>query len=92
MGRSRLISRKPEIGIRPIIGSRCGGIRESLEKLSMAHKVTGLYSSVLRCGDGSPVECVIADTSVGGVTEAAMVAENSDYRACKNHGLFLQIK
>lgn len=74
---SRLIGGKPKIGIRPIIDGRRGGIRESLEEMTMnmARKVAELYSSTLRHGDGSPVECVIADTTIGGVAEAAMAAE-----------------
>ena len=74
MRNSRLIGGKPKIGIRPIIDGRRGGIRESLEDMTMAmaHKVAELYSSVLRHSDGTSVECVIADTTIGGVAEAAM--------------------
>lgn len=41
MKNSRLIGGKPKIGIRPIIDGRRGGIRESLEgmTMTMAHKV-----------------------------------------------------
>ena len=76
MRNSRLIGGKPKIGIRPIIDGRRGGIRESLEDMTMAmaHKVAELYSSVLRHSDGTSVECVIADTTIGGVAEAAMAA------------------
>ncbi len=75
--KTRLIGEKPKIGIRPIIDGRRGGIRESLEDMTMgmAKKVADLYTSVLRHADGSPVECVIADTTIGGVAEAAMCAE-----------------
>ena len=61
MRNSRLIGGKPKIGIRPIIDGRRGGIRESLEDMTMAmaHKVAELYSSVLRHSDGTSVECVI---------------------------------
>lgn len=67
----------PKIGIRPIIDGRRGGIRESLETMTMnmAHRVVALYTQHLRYADGSPVECVIADTTIGGVTEAAACAE-----------------
>ena len=67
----------PKIGIRPIIDGRRGGIRESLEEMTMtlAHSVAELYSKELRYSDGAPVECVIADTTIGGVEEAAMAAE-----------------
>jgi len=67
----------PKIGIRPIIDGRRKGIRESLEETTMnlAKSVATLYSEVLRYPDGSPVACVIADTCIGGVKEAAMCAE-----------------
>lgn len=67
----------PKIGIRPIIDGRRGGIRESLEAMtmSMAQRVARLYSEELRYSDGSPVECVIADTTIGGVAEAAACAD-----------------
>lgn len=63
----------PKIGIRPIIDGRRGGIRESLEDTTMnlAKSVAKLYESELRYPDGSPVQCVIADTCIGGVKEAA---------------------
>ena len=49
MKNSRLIGGKPKIGIRPIIDGRRGGIRESLEDMTMtmARKVAELYSSEL---------------------------------------------
>ncbi|MDR1938592.1 MAG: L-fucose isomerase [Tannerellaceae bacterium] len=67
----------PKIGIRPIIDGRRRGIRESLEDTTMglARRVAQLYSENLRYPDGSPVECVIADTCIGGVKEAANCAE-----------------
>ena len=66
----------PKIGIRPIIDGRRKGIRESLEEktMEMARSVARLYSENLRYMDGAPVECVIADTTIGGVTEAAACA------------------
>ena len=77
MNNSRLIGSKPKIGIRPIIDGRRGGIRESLEDMTMgmAKRVAELYTNTLRHSDGSPVECVIADTTIGGVAEAAMAAD-----------------
>lgn len=67
----------PKIGIRPIIDGRRRGIRESLEEVTMglAKRVAQLYSENLRYPDGSPVECVIADTCIGGVKEAANCVE-----------------
>lgn len=77
MIRSKLIGEKPKIGIRPIIDGRRGGIRESLESMTMtmANKVAELYSTSLRHSDGTFVECIIADTTIGGVAEAAMATE-----------------
>lgn len=70
-------NRHRKIGIRPIIDGRRGGIRESLEGMTMemARRVAALYADRLRYSDGTPVECVIADTTIGGVKEAAMAAE-----------------
>lgn len=84
MKNSRLIGGKPKIGIRPIIDGRRGGIRESLEDMTMtmARKVAELYSSELYHSDGTPVECIIADTTIGGVTEAAMAAEKFRNNGC----------
>lgn len=70
-------SNLPKIGIRPTIDGRLGGVRESLENqtMGMAQRVAALFASKLRHPDGSKVECVIADTCIGGVAEAARCAE-----------------
>ncbi|MBS1948988.1 MAG: L-fucose isomerase [Bacteroidetes bacterium] len=67
----------PKIGIRPIIDGRLGGVRESLEEttMKMAKNVASLYAKELKYPDGSPVECVIADSCIGGVSEAASCAK-----------------
>lgn len=67
----------PKIGIRPVIDGRRGGIRESLEgmTMAMAEKLAELYSAELRYSDGSPAQCVIADITIGGVAETALAAE-----------------
>ena len=67
----------PKIGIRPTIDGRLGGVRESLEERTMlqARAVAELFAAELRYPDGSPVECVIADTCIGGVAEAAACAD-----------------
>ena len=67
----------PRIGIRPVIDGRRMGVRESLEDMTMgmARNVAEMYSKNLRYSDGAPVECVIADTTIGGVDEAAAAAE-----------------
>jgi len=67
----------PKIGIRPAIDGRRKGVRESLEDVTMglARAVADLLSTRLHYPDGRPVECVIADTCIGGVAEAAKTAE-----------------
>lgn len=68
----------PKIGIRPAIDGRLGGVRESLEQRTMqqAHAVAALISAELRYPDGTPVECVVAHTCIGGVKEAADCADH----------------
>lgn len=67
----------PKIGIRPIIDGRWGGVRESLEEktMSMAKSAANLISSKLNYHDGTPVQCVISNTTIGGGAEAAACAE-----------------
>jgi L-fucose/D-arabinose isomerase len=76
----RLQGTLPKIGIRPCIDGRRNGVRESLEEqtMNMAIRAAGFLTSNLLHADGSAVECVIADTCIGGVTEAAMAAEKFD--------------
>ena len=66
----------PKVGIRPIIDGRRRGVRESLEvqTMNMAKTAAKLISDNLRYPDGSKVECVIADTTIGGRYEAARCA------------------
>ena len=62
----------PRIGIRPTIDGRRNGIREGLEEQTMnMAKAAAELLSTLRYPDGRNVECVIADTTIGGVAEAA---------------------
>jgi L-fucose/D-arabinose isomerase len=74
---NNLIGSLPKIGIRPTIDGRRKGVRESLESatMAMAKSVAALISTNLRHSNGSRVECVIADTCIGGVAEAASTAE-----------------
>ncbi len=67
----------PKIGIRPTIDGRQGGVRESLEEktMALAKAVADLISTNLRYPDGSPVECVIADGTIGRFPETAACAE-----------------
>jgi len=73
----RLAGSLPKIGIRPTIDGRRRGIRESLEgqTMAMAKAVAEFLSKNLRHPCGLPVECVIADTCIGGVAESARAAE-----------------
>lgn len=74
---NRLIGRMPKIGIRPVIDGRRRGVRESLEEqtMGMAQAVQDLLTRHLRHPNGLPVECVIADTTIGGAAEAAMAED-----------------
>ena len=73
----RWIGAMPKIGIRPTIDGRMNGVRESLEDqtMGMAQRVAKLLTENLRYPDGTPIECVIADTTIGGVAESAKCAE-----------------
>lgn len=73
----RLIGRTPKVGIRPVIDGRRRGIRESLEgqTMRMAQKAAAFISDNLTHANGLPVECVIADSCIGGVAEAAQTAQ-----------------
>lgn len=66
-----------KIGIRPTIDGRRNGVRESLEEqtMNMAIATAKLLSEHLRYPNGEPVECIIADTCIGGVAEAAACAD-----------------
>lgn len=74
---NRLRGDLPKVGIRPTIDGRYGGVRESHEgfTMAMAQATADLVSSTLKHSCGLPVECVIADTCIGGVAEAADCAE-----------------
>lgn len=73
----RLNGSLPKIGIRPTIDGRRKGVRESLEDqtMEMAQSVVDLIESTLRHASGEKVECVIADSTIGGVAEAARCEE-----------------
>ncbi|MBX7236831.1 MAG: L-fucose isomerase [Caldilineales bacterium] len=75
--RNRLVGDLPKIGIRPTIDGRLGGVRESLEAQTMnqARAVAELLTANLRHASGQPVECVIADSTIGRVAESAACAE-----------------
>jgi L-fucose/D-arabinose isomerase len=74
---NRLVGSLPKVGIRPIIDGRRRGVRESLETqtMRMAARAATLISNNLRQPNGLPVECVVADTTIGGFAEAAKCAD-----------------
>jgi L-fucose isomerase len=74
---NRLNRKLPKIGIRPAIDGRRRGVRESLEEqtMNLAKAAAKLITDNLRHPNGMPVECVIADTCIGGVAEAARAAQ-----------------
>src|SRR5882762_1620118 len=80
----------PKIGIRPIIDGRLGGVRESLEEttMKMAQNVAALYEKELKYPDGTSVQCVIADSCIGGVYEASECAKKFE---ANNVGLSLSV-
>lgn len=67
----------PKIGIRPTIDGRWGGVRESLEvqTMNMAKTAKKLIEENLTYPDGTPVQCVISQTTIGGGAEAAKCAD-----------------
>lgn len=66
-----------KIGIRPVIDGRQFGIRESLEEqtMNMAKAAAELITSKVRHASGEPLECVIADSTIGGIAESAACEE-----------------
>ena len=74
--KNRLIGDMPKIGVRPTIDGRRRGVRESLEDqtMNMAKNVAAFLTANLRHANGLPVECVIADSCIGGVAESAQTA------------------
>ncbi len=74
---NRLIGRLPKVGIRPVIDGREHGIRESLEEqvMNLARTAANLIESELKFPSGDIVECVISETTIGGIADAARCAE-----------------
>ncbi len=75
--RGRFVGEWPRIGIRPAVDGRLHGVRESLEEQTqqMARRTADLIRTSLRYPDGAPVEVVVPDHNIGGVYEAAKVAD-----------------
>ena len=67
----------PKVGIRPTIDGRLGGVRESLEEQTMnqAKAVARLIEESMKYPNGEPVQCVISDSCIGGVAEAAATVQ-----------------
>ncbi len=84
------ITKLPKVGIRPVIDGRYGGVRESLEDqvMAMAQSAADLISGTLKYPNGEPVACVLADSCIGGVAEAAACAEKFD---AENVGVSLTV-
>ncbi len=80
---NRLIGQLPKVGIRPVIDGREKGIRESLEQqtMNMAIAAKQLIESTLRFPSGEKVECIISETTIGGIADAAKCADQFD-REC----------
>ncbi|MHA1358119.1 MAG: L-fucose isomerase [Candidatus Helarchaeota archaeon] len=90
IGKIRLRGAIPKIGIRPVIDGRRKGVREALERqtMNLANAVVELLSNNLKHPNGLPVECVMADTTIGGVAEAA---ECADKFAKENVGVSITV-
>jgi L-fucose isomerase len=76
-GNNRFVGNYARIGIRPAIDGRQMGVRESLEDqtMGMARRTADFLSANLRYPDGTPVQCVVADTCIGGLAESARCAD-----------------
>ncbi len=74
---NRLIGSLPKVGIRPVIDGRENGVRESLEDqtMALARAAARLIEENLRFPSGERVECVISNTTIGGVADAAQCAD-----------------
>jgi L-fucose isomerase len=74
---NRLKGTLPKVGVRPTIDGRRKGVRESLEEqtLSMAKSAANLITKKIKHSNGMPVECVIADTCIGGISESTKADE-----------------
>lgn len=76
---------KPVIAVRPIIDGRRRGVRESLEEqtMQMANTAAKLIRDNLKYPDGTPVEVVVADRTIGRAGEAEAVREQfAPYDIC----------
>ncbi|CAK1751335.1 L-fucose isomerase [Vibrio crassostreae] len=72
-----MMSQLVKIGIRPTIDGRQMGVRESLEDqtMGMAQRAAHFIQENIRHASGEKVECVLADSCIGGVAESAATAD-----------------
>lgn len=84
------MNKLPKIGIRPTIDGRRRGVRESLEEqtMGMAKNVSELIQSNLHYPNGEAVQCVIADSTIGGVKESSDCKEKFEQ---ENVGLTITV-
>jgi L-fucose isomerase len=77
IGKKRLRGAIPRIGIRPTIDGREMGVRDALETqtIDLAKICAEFLTKNLKHPNGMDVECIIADTTIGGVAEAVECAE-----------------
>ena len=79
MAENRYVDQYPVIGIRPVIDGRRGplDVRGSLEEqtMGMAFAAKKLLEETLCYSNGEPVTVIIAETTIGGVAEAAACAQ-----------------
>ncbi len=77
VGKKRLRGDFPKIGIRPTIDGREMGVRDALEEqtMDMAKACAEFLRKNLKHPNGMNIECVIADTTIGGVAEAIDCAD-----------------
>ena len=79
MSKNRYVGDYPVIGIRPVVDGRRGPmiLRESLEPQvwAMANAAKKLFEENLFYSNGEPVKVIMADTTIGRVTETAACAD-----------------
>jgi L-fucose isomerase len=77
IGKKRLRGAIPKIGIRPTIDGREMGVRDALEEQTMLMATTcaEFLTKNVKHPNGQNVECIIADTTIGGLAEAIECSE-----------------
>ncbi len=77
IGENRFQGPLPKIGIRGTIDGRELGVRDALEDqtMEMAKLCADLLKKNLKHPNGSDVECIFSDKTIGGVAEAVACAE-----------------